>query len=287
MRYTMQAAALAGAIGVAFVAPSAAQAACGGGLTGSFGVLVNGANSSNGVPKMLVGVLNFNQSTCQITGEVSTSFANVVSTFVSATGNYASNGNGTFGINLTAAGVVQNFTVAYSSSAMKAVGIEQDAATPAITAEIDLQAQVIQTTVTTTSTSSCAIPLLCILSPPKTTTTTTAAPALTYNTATLNASFAASCFSPDANTDLNYITFNGAGAISITSSDYFNNGGTVSSSAYSGTYAVLGNGLFGGAVNVGGTPFSYVGVIDNQQTEIQYFYFNSGGGVTVCTGYKV
>ncbi len=297
MRYTLQAVAMAGLIGAGLVAPSVAEAACSGGLSGSFGVLVNGADSSTGAVRLMTGVLNFNQSNCAVSGTVSTAINGVVNTFVPVfAGTYTLNSNNTYTINVTASGTPMVFAVAYSASAMAAFGIEQDipnSSSSYVTAEIDLQAQVIKTTVTTTTTTSCAIPLLCILLPPTSTTTTTPAPSLTYNNATLNGSFAASCFSTDANTDLNLVTFNGAnvnGAGTITmasSTDAFNNGGTTAVSNYSGSYAVLTNGLFGGAVNVGGTAFSYVGVIDNQQTEIQYFYFNSGGGVTACTGRKV
>jgi hypothetical protein len=203
--------------------------------------------------------------------------------------------NGTLTITLNVPGFPspQVYSVGYSSSAMEALGIEIDGLANGnplgslVTASIDLQAQVIQTTVTTTSTTPCPIPLLCILVPPKTTTTTTAAPTLTYANSTLSGAWVASCSSPQGSTDVNYINFDGKGNILSTSEDNYNNFGGYGTSNYSGNYNVTSDGRLSGIANVGGSAFNFVGVIDNQQTEIQYFYYNGTGAVTGCTGKKV
>ena len=198
--------------------------------------------------KYLTGAVHFdgncNVSGSNITGTLGGSY---VTTSVSGT--YGQNSDSTVNITLNFAGqsAAQTYIVGVSESGNKARGVESDGT---VGATIDLTSQL---------------------------TTLTGG----YTASSLNGTYAVSCLS-DGAADLNYVTFNGSG---LTGIDVYDQSGTVNTANYSGNYSVNSDGTFSGVLTSSGfTQYSFNGVIDNGQTQIEYIYEDAGSGVLACTG---
>jgi len=252
-----------------FAAPSQAHAAtCTGGatLSGSFGVLVAGSTTTN-VPKYLDGVLTFNGA-CAITGVLTVGEPNVTAqNFVTVSGSYNTNTDGTIAISLTLPHVTapETYTVGYSQAFGEALGQEDDSTA---IATIDLKPQVFPAT-----------------NPP-----------VTYNNAAVKGTWTASCSSTAGGfSDLNYFTFDGTsggsgGAGNVSGVDDSNNSARFYDEPYVGGYIVGSNGTIGGNVTVAGETYAYTGVIDNNLNEIQYVYQTPNSASTSfvnCTAKRV
>ncbi len=247
----------------AFVAPTAARAAtCTGGaaIKGAYGVMVSGANT-NGVAKYLNGVLTFNGA-CGIAGIATIGEPGVATqNFASVTGSYTANADGTISLSLTLPNVAspETYVVGMTQVAFEALGEETDSSA---VATIDLKPQ----------------------------NPTTPAKASSFNNASLQGTYAAACIGGSAGTfsDLNFFSFDGktgsGGAGGITGVDDSNNGAQFYDEPYTGSYAVLADGNFGGAVTVAGGTYGFSGVITNGGKQISYIYTNPAGVAFVsCT----
>jgi hypothetical protein len=173
----------------------AATCTGGGSLSGDYGMLVSGTG------KYLAGALYFDGN-CNLSGSNITGGSSGQYVTTSVTGTYGQNSDGTLTLTMNLAGqsAAQTYVVGVSESGIKARGMESDGT---VEATIDLQSQL------TTLVSG-------------------------YNAASLNGTYAASCFGSAA--DLNYVTFDGKG--NLTGVDPFDNGGTVGNNPYAGTYSV-------------------------------------------------
>ena len=220
----------------------AATCTGGGSLSGDYGMLVSGTG------KYLAGALYFDGN-CNLSGSNITGGSSGQYVTTSVTGTYGQNSDGTLTLTMNLAGqsAAQTYVVGVSESGIKARGMESDGT---VEATIDLQSQL------TTLVSG-------------------------YNAASLNGTYAASCFGSAA--DLNYVTFDGKG--NLTGVDPFDNGGTVGNNPYAGTYSVNSDGTFSGALVGNYSAYTFNGVIDNGVSEIEYIYDASGsGGVLSCVG---
>jgi hypothetical protein len=248
----------------ACAAPTAARAAtCTGGaaIKGTYGVLVSGANT-NGVAKYLNGVLSFDGA-CGIAGMATIGEPGVATqNFASVSGSYTKNSDGTISLSLTLPNVAapETYVVGMSQIAYEALGEETDSSA---VATIDLRPQ----------------------------NPTNPATKLIFNNASLQGTYAAACIGGSAGTfsDLNFFSFdgktNGSGAGSIKGVDDSNNGAQFYDEPYVGTYAVLANGNFGGAVTVAGGTYGFSGVITNAGKQISFIYTNPSSVAFVsCIG---
>ncbi len=247
------------ALAVAFAAPSHAQAACAGTLSGTYGVLVTGS-TTQGVSKFLTGVLNFN-SACAVTGDIAIGENNVAGAFAPlVAGSYATTADGsvTLSLTLTKGGTPETYAIGYSAGFNEAVGAEMD---NSAVATIDLKPQA-------------------------------TAVATTYSNASIQGAFVASCSGITGTyTDLNDFSFDGtsnAGVGNITAgTDYFNNYGQSGVEPYTGQYAVNADGTLTGSVTVAGTTYGITGVIDNATSEVQFVYALNGADITACSAKRV
>ena len=216
--------------------------ACSGGsaLSGWYGMLVGGSG------KFVSGALFFDGN-CNVTGtNITGGFGHYSTTSVTGTYSPTADGTGTYNLNLTylSPASTETYIIGISQSGKKARGIESDGS---LEATIDLQSQM------TSLTSG-------------------------YNTGSLTGVYAASCSAALA-TDLNYLTFDGNGNVSVV--DYFDHGSGVGSNTLVGTYSVNGDGTFAGSL-VG--SYSFNGVIEKGVTEIEYTYASAGAGALACAG---
>jgi hypothetical protein len=249
-------------LAVAFAAPSHAQAACAGTLSGTYGLQVSGA-TTQGVSKFLTGVLSFN-SACAVTGDIAVGENNVATAFGPLiAGSYATNADGsvTLSLTVTKGGTPETYAIGYSPAFNEAVGAEMDASA---VATIDLKPQ----------------------APPGT------AAVASYSNVSLKGAFVASCSGNTGSfTDLNDFTFDGtstSGVGNITAgTDYYNNYGQSGVEPYTGQYAVNADGTLTGNVVVAGTLYGITGVIDNAANEVQFVYSINGADITACSAKRV
>lgn len=243
--------------------PSASAASCKGGaaLKGAYGVLVSGANT-NGVAKYLNGVLTFDGA-CGITGMATIGEPGIATqNFATLSGVYTPNADGTISLSLTLPHVAapETYVVGISQVAYEGLGEETDSSA---VATIDLKPQ----------------------------NPTNPATKLLFNNASLQGTYAAACIGGSAGTfsDLNFFSFDGktgsTGAGSLKGVDDSNNGAQFYDEPYTGSYAVLSNGNFGGAVTVAGGTYGFSGVITNAGKQISFIYTNPQSVAFVsCTG---
>jgi hypothetical protein len=219
-------------------------------LVGDYGFVVGGNAQSGGGGKFLSGSIYFNGAG-QLTGNNVNGGMNQQYGNTSVTGSYSVNSDNTITItmNLANQATPQTYVVGVTESGNEAMGIESD---NSAIATIDMQNQLWPST-----------------TPP-------------YSNASLNGTYSASCLG--AESDLNYVTFDGNGNITAGVDAYFDGG--YGDNPYTGTYTVKSDGTFSG--NFPGpiyNIFTMTGVIDNRTAEIEYTYYQSGvGGVVSCVG---
>lgn len=213
-------------------------------LHGWYAMLVAGGNVGVGTAKYQVGAVLFD-------GIGSVSGSNVYGSAGSRnalTGTYAANADCTLTLDLTVGTASPStYTVAVQNSG-EADGIETDAAA---VATITLKPQY-----------------------------ATYTPAVVFNSASLNGTYAAACSGPlSASSDVNLATFSFG---NVRGTDPYNNDGGVGAAnvPYTGSYSVNTDGTFAGTLMVVGTPFNYYGVIGSENAEIEYVYENVAGGVS-------
>jgi hypothetical protein len=218
-------------------------------LKGWYGLLVAGQTTAS------TPVAQFQSGAVLFDGVSSLSGSNIygaAGSRNSLSGSYSVNSDCTVTILATVGGVTTSYTVALKATG-EAVGIETDGAA-----------------VSTIS-----------LKPQYATYTT----GLNFNTSSLNGTFAASCGGfVGAYSDVNLVVFKNG---SLSGTDPYNNDGSfiAANNPYSGTYTVNSDGTFAGSLTVGGTPFTYYGVITTSNTVVQYFYVNASNvSVGSCTG---
>ena len=222
-------------------------------LAGYYGIVVGGNAQSGGGGKFLSGSIYFNGAG-QLTGTNVNGGINQQYGNTSVTGSYSANPDNTISItmNLANPATAQTYVVGVTESGNEAMGIESD---NSAVATIDLQNQLWPSN-----------------TPP-------------YSNASLNGTYSASCLG--AESDLNYVTFDGNGNITAGVDAYFDGG--YGDNPYTGTYTVKSDGTFSG--NFPGPIydiFSMTGVIDNWTAEIEYTYYQSGvGGVVSCVGESI
>ncbi|MFZ0686674.1 MAG: chitobiase/beta-hexosaminidase C-terminal domain-containing protein [Terriglobales bacterium] len=216
-------------------------------LNGYYGLLVGGSAQAGGGGKYLSGSVYFNGSgslsATNLNGGINSTYGNYT-----ATGTYTVNSNNTISISMTLSGqsAPETYVVAVSEGGNEAVGIETDGTA---VATIDLQSQL-------------------------------QLPATHYSAASLNGVYSASC--GGSQTDLNYVTFNGAG--SLTGVDAYDDG-SYGDSPYSGSYTINSDGTFTGTFIGSYSAFTMTGVLDNGASEIEFTYDESGvGGIVSCVG---
>jgi hypothetical protein len=256
--------------GAMVFAPSHAMAqACAGGpaLSGSFGLFVNGstASASGPVGKFIVGQVSFNGA-CRFSGTVSYGENNAVGLYTPITGSYNQQVDGSYAISFMLPGetAAETYEVGYSPIASEAIGNESDKSG---VSTIDFQA------LSTTGAKSA------------------------YTNASLKGTWTISCLGLSGSySDLNYQVFDGTtsaqGVGSIGGTDYYNNFAAPGVGPYSGSYATLANGQYGGALTVGGEAFGFTGVLTNNANEIQFIYLQQTANtpfvaVTGCTGKRI
>jgi hypothetical protein len=227
-------------------------------------VYVSGATNT-GVPKYLDGIVSFDK--CKLSGTVTMGEPGVASqNFAAVTGTYDVQADGTIALSFLLPGVAapETYVVGYSQIFGEALGEETDSSA---IATIDLKPQSFPVRLTATS----------------------------YNNASLSGTFTASCSSGGGGfSDLNWFTFDGTsnaenGAGNISGVDDSNNNAQFYDEPYIGSYAVLPDGNFGGAVTVAGQTYGFTGIIDNNGNEIQYVFTQPGNPVAFvgCTGKRV
>jgi hypothetical protein len=222
-----------------YLAPAHAEAACGtslASLNGGYAMLITGARLATGTANYQAGAVQFNGAG-GLTGTVYGS----TGTRISLTNtSYVQNSDCTFTIDLTEGSTSYVFTVAVASNG-EADGIEVDAAG---VANISFKPQ-------STSSSS-----------------------LSFTSASLNGTFAASCSGPlSGSSDLNLVTFTNG---TLSGTDPFNNSGTyvVANVPYTGSYSVNTDGTFAGSLVVEGTTFDFYGALSFGNSQVEYVYAN-------------
>jgi hypothetical protein len=255
-----------GSLGLA--APSVAQAACTGGstLNGYYGLEVNGQTPS-AVGKFLNGVVYFNGS-CALQANVTIGENSSVNAFANFNGTYNTNPDNTISISFTLPGAStpETYVVGYSPIFNEATGVETDSSA---TASIDLKAQNYPASGNHN----------------------------VYNNASLKGTWAATCtgINGDANSDLNYISFDGSTSNygvfgNVTGLDDTNDSAQYADLPLTGEYGVNPVGDFGGYSVVGSTTVGFSGVIDNNLNEIQYNVSTAGSNgadVEACVAKRV
>ncbi len=222
-------------------------------LQGYYGLLIQGTAQSGSGGKYLSGSAYFNGGSISVTNLTGGSSGGLGTTYstTTATGTYAVNSNNTVTITLNIAGqsTPQTFIVGVAEGGNEALGVESDGTA---IASIDLQAQL-------------------------------QLPASSYNAASLNGTYSASCSGSEY--DLNYVNFAGNGTLSGVDPYY---DGSYGDSPYTGNYTVNSDGTFSATFAGTYDVFTLDGVIDNGNSEIEYTYLESGtGGVVGCIGESI
>jgi hypothetical protein len=258
------------ALSVLALAPSQALAqACVGGstLSGGYSLYVNGSTPSSGsqIAKFIVGQATFNGA-CGFSATLSYSENNAATLYSPVTGTYNQQTDGTFTISFKLPGesTAETYEIGYSPITSGGNGNETDKGGVAV---IHVQAQ-----------------------------STTGSKAA-YGNASFKGTWTIACRGLSGGySDLNYQVFDGTtsaqGIGNISGTDYYNNFASPGVEPYSGSYATLANGIYGGALTVAGEAFGYTGVLSNNGNEIDFFFIAQSAntpyaGVTGCTGTRV
>ncbi len=232
-------------------------------MSGRYGLKVIGGTQS-GVGKFLTGTLTFNGA-CGVTGDVSIGENNSVTDYASITGSYNLNSDNTFAISLTLPNESspETYVVSYVPPTGEALGIETDTSA---SATITLKPQVFPAG--------------------------SSAPAFTN--ASLQGSWTAECAAPlIGETDLNVVSFDGSTSNygvfgNTTGTNYTNGVAPYTVGTFSGLYAVLSDGSFGGSLTLyGQAPFGFTGSIDNNGNELQYVIISTAGVIDSCVAKRV
>lgn len=256
---TMRVLSIAGLALLGISATSSAFAACStSAMSGRYGLKVIGGTQSN-VGKFLTGTLTFNGA-CGVTGDVSIGENNSVTDYASITGSYNLNADNTFAISLTLPNESspETYVVSYVPPTGEALGIETDSSA---SATITLKPQVFPAGSSTPA----------------------------YTNASLKGSWTAECAAPLlGETDLNIISFDGStsnyGVFGNTTGTNYTNGlAPYTVGSFSGLYAVLSDGSFGGSLTLyGNEPFGFTGSIDSNGNELQYVVVTTAGVIDSC-----
>jgi hypothetical protein len=248
------------AMGGTWVSTQAAAGTCSAAyyLKGTYGLLVSGnslaANAAGG--KYLTGALNFNSTSCTITGSNISGGNNGAAATQSVTGTYGLNTDGTMTIFLSPAdkSPTQEYIVGVSQSNWEAVGIETDGSAAAT---IDLTPQVWNRQ-----------------------------PSPIYTNASLTGRFSVSCNGlASYKDDLNYVKFDGKG--NILGQNPYDYDGSIGDLPYTGSYSVAADGTLSGVLFNTYSQYSFRGVIDDQGIDVKYIYNRAGfGNIVACHGRK-